>query len=403
MKEKYKIKTEEYSFNIVASQLESVRCKNIEKTGYRIYENNFLGVSGILGEGSDEEGFRQARENLKLQIPYPFEPTKGIKKIRDLTSEKINPKQMIQDLEAYLNECRQLYPEFIFSNKVNWTVITIELTNESGTQLINSDQYLAASILLKHVDSADIFESAIEFASRSWDMALLRKETKAMLTGMRTAVDLPEDAVILTNWSLPAQKIITDLSGKAMGYQTSLFKDKMGEQVFNPEFSLIQTSADSQLMAPFFDAEGTVQEKDLPIIDQGRIVRCYTDKQCAQQFGYECSGAADGNYDDVPTLGCPNLDLRPNGKTVKELLDGRLGIIIVAASGGDTSPAGNFATPVQYALLTDGEQMLGHLPEFQISGSIYDLFGKDYIGYSSDKLIFNQNLLAIHAKIQKLN
>ena len=114
MKEKYKIKTEEYSFNIVASQLESVRCKNIEKTGYRIYENNFLGVSGILGEGSDEEGFRQARENLKLQIPYPFEPTKGIKKIRDLTSEKLNPKQMIQDLEAYLSECRQLYPEFIF-------------------------------------------------------------------------------------------------------------------------------------------------------------------------------------------------------------------------------------------------------------------------------------------------
>lgn len=279
MKEKYKIKTEEYSFNIVASQLESVRCKNIEKTGYRIYENNFLGVSGILGEGSDEEGFRQARENLKLQIPYPFEPTKGIKKIRDLTSEKINPKQMIQDLEAYLSKCRQLYPEFIFSNKVNWTVITIELTNESGTQLINSDQYLAASILLKHVDSADIFESAIEFASRSWDMALLRKETKAMLTGMRIAADLPEDAVILTNWGLPAQKIITDLSGKAMGYQTSLFKDKMGEQVFNPEFSLIQTSADSQLMAPFFDAEGTVQEKDLPMIDQGRIVRCYTDKQ----------------------------------------------------------------------------------------------------------------------------
>lgn len=403
MKEKYIIKTEEYSFNIVQSALESVRCKNIVKTGYRIYENGSLGVSGILGEADDEEGFKQARENLKLQIPYPYAPTKKIKKSRNLTSDKISSKQQIEDLEAYLEECRHQYPDFIFTNKVNWTVVTIELENETGTKLVSSDQYMLACILLKHKDSIDIFESAIDFSSRNWDMELLRSETAKMLEGMQREVDIPENAVILTQWELLAQKIIADLSGKAMGYKTSLFKDKMNEQVFNSQFTLIQTTNNDQLMASFFDAEGTLIEKDLPLIENGRIVRCYTDKQTADQFGYECTGAADANYDDVPSLGCPNLDLVSTGKTVKELLDGRLGIILVSASGGDTSPNGNFATPVQYALLTDGEKMLGHLPEFQISGSIYDLFGKDYIGYSTDKLIFNGKLLAVSALIQKLN
>lgn len=403
MKEKYIIKTEEYSFNIVQSRLESVRCKNIVKTGYRIYENGFMGVSGILGEGDDEEGYKQARENLKLQIPYPYEPSKGIKKKRDLSGDKVSSKQQINDLEIYLEECRNQYPDFIFSNKVNFNVVTIQLENETGTELIYCDQGMLACILLKHVDSVDIFESAIEFNSRNWDMDLLRSETAKMLEGMQKEVELPENAVILTEWVLPAQKIIADLSGKAMGYKTSLFKDKMNEQVFNPQFSLIQTTKDDQLMAPFFDAEGTVTEEDIPLIENGRIVRCYTDKQSAEQFGYECSGAADANYDDVPSLGCPNLEIVPTGKSVKEMLNGRLGIILVAASGGDTSPNGHFATPVQYALLTDGEKMLGHLPEFQISGSIFDLFGKDYIGYSTDKLIFNKNLLAFTAQIQKLN
>ena len=371
MKEKYKIKTQEYSYNIVQGELESVRCKNITKTGYRIYEQQFLGVSGLLGEENDEEGYKQARENLKLEIPYPYEPTKNIKRVRDLTQGTMSPKQMSEDLELYLEECRRNYPEFIFSNKVNWTVMSVELVNESGTELVNVDQCMSVCILLKHVDSADIFESAIEFVSRRWDMELLRKETELMMSGMRVEAELPEDAILLTEWGLPAQKIVEDLSGKAMGYKTSLFKDKLGEVVFNPEFTLVQTADESQLLVPFFDAEGTIREVT-PLIEKGRIVRCYTDKQTAQQFGYECSGAADGNYDDVPSLSWANLDLVSNGKTVKELLNGKLGIIIIAASGGDTSPAGNFATPVQYALLTDGEKMLGHLPQFQISGSIYD-------------------------------
>lgn len=403
MKEKYIIKTEEYSFNIVQSALESVRCKNIVKTGYRIYENGLIGVSGILGEADDEEGFKQARENLKLQISYPYAPTEKIKKSRNLTSDKISSKQQIEDLEAYLEECRHQYPDFIFANKVNWTVVTIELENETGTKLVSSNQYMLVCILLKHKDSVDIFESAIDFCSRNWDMELLRSETAKMLEGMQKEVEIPENAVILTQWELLAQKIIADLSGKAMGYKTSLFKDKMNEQVFNSQFTLIQTTNNDQFMSPFFDAEGTLIEKDLPLIEKGRIVRCYTDKQTADQFGYECTGAADANYDDVPSLSCPNIDLVSTGKTVKELLAGRLGIILVSASGGDTSPNGNFATPVQYALLTDGEKMLGHLPEFQISGSIYDLFGKDFIGYSTDKLIFNEKLLAVSAQIQKLN
>ena len=104
MKEKYTINTEELSFNLVQTKLESVRKKNITRNGYRVYQDGLLGVSGALGSGNDEAGFKEAEQNLGLKIEYPFEATKGIVKTRDLTKEAPNQKQMIEDLEAYLEE-----------------------------------------------------------------------------------------------------------------------------------------------------------------------------------------------------------------------------------------------------------------------------------------------------------
>ncbi len=336
MKEKYMINTEELSFNLVQTKLESVRKKNITRNGYRVYQDGLLGVSGALGSGNDEAGFKEAEQNLSLKIEYPFEATKGIVKTRDLTKEAPNQKQMIEDLEAYLEECRKLYPEYIFSNKINWIKQRVELTNESGTQLVNVDEAMLASVILKHVNSINIFDSAIEVASRKWDMELLRKETKVMIEGMRQEAELDEDALIVMQWGLPCAKIIADLSGKALGYGTSMFKDQLHKQVFSPDFSLVQTTDEERLLAPFFDAEGTLCDHELPLIDHGTIVRGYTDKDTAKRFGYELSGAADCEVDDIPTLSIPSMTIVPSQKTLKELLNGRKGILIIAASGGDT-------------------------------------------------------------------
>ena len=50
------------------------------------------------------------------------------------------------------------------------------------------------------------------------------------------------------------------------------------------------------------------------------------------------------------------------------------------ASGGDTTPDGHFATPVQMSYLLENGKFVGRLPELNISGNFYDLLGKDYIG-----------------------
>lgn len=74
----------------------------------------------------------------------------------------------------------------------------------------------------------------------------------------------------------------------------------------------------------------------------------------------------DGLYDAAtPTLGA----LAP-GKAV----------YVVIASGGDMTPEGHYARPVQMAYLVENGKLVGRLPELNISGNFFELLGKDYLG-----------------------
>ena len=73
--------------------------------------------------------------------------------------------------------------------------------------------------------------------------------------------------------------------------------------------------------------------------------------------------AADGAYDDAPALSLPPLSVRPTGKTLEEILDGRPALYVLT-SGGDVTPDGSFATPVQMAYLYQNGRLIGRLPEF---------------------------------------
>ncbi|MCC6872345.1 MAG: hypothetical protein IT351_08205, partial [Candidatus Fermentibacter sp.] len=54
--------------------------------------------------------------------------------------------------------------------------------------------------------------------------------------------------------------------------------------------------------------------------------------------------------------------------------------------GGDFTPEGAFATPVQLAMLHDGTRFVGRLPELRISSHLFRMFGDDWMGQSADDI-----------------
>ncbi len=135
------------------------------------------------------------------------------------------------------------------------------------------------------------------------------------------------------------------------------------------------------------------------MIENGVILRAFTDKRNAALLGFPSTGAAAGAYDDVPSLGGAPLTIAPSDRTLRELLAGEEAMLVVIASGGDYTGPGDYASPIQMALLTDGEKTLGRLPECNVRGNLFSLFGSDFVGISSDKPLSGNRALVVRMTV----
>lgn len=200
---------------------------------------------------------------------------------------------------------------------------------------------------------------------------------------------------------LPLMKIADELNGYKVGTGASLFKDFIGEKKFSHNFTLYQSAEEEELSGvEFFDAEGVVNtDFRYTLIENGKIITPYTDKKTASQFNLPLTGSASAEYDKVPSLVPRNITVKSSDKTLKELLNGGLGVVVLIASGGDFTQEGVFGTPVQLAFLTDGEKLIGRLPELTVSGELYSMFGDDFIGKSRDKGLLGQKTIAFNLDV----
>ena len=125
-----------------------------------------------------------------------------------------------------------------------------------------------------------------------------------------------------------------------------------------------------------------------------------TTKKTAAEYGLPNLGNANAPYDGVPAIGFHSCWLEETAHTLKELVPGKA-VYIVIASGGDMTPDGHFATPVQMAYLMEDGRIVGRLPEISVSGDFFDLLGKDYLGAVHDCPFKKSQLTAVMMDVKK--
>lgn len=402
VKELYKEIIKETSINVTGTKIDSIRRKNLTKCGCRVYDNGYIGIAGCYGEPT-EETWNQALINLASQTPYSYETEKNKERIRDLRKIDLSEEDYIQDMERLLEILQKEYPQFLLNNKMSLSETEVSISNDAGLHYVNYDRTIDTSILIKHKDSVNVFDSGIFYISREYNFEELLGEARSSLDGYLINCNLPKDRmpVILQQEEI-LSKFTESLNGEALGKGVSLFKDKMKTSIFHEDFSLYQDRSARPYHVPFFDMEGTVSEGDcVTLIDKGTIKYAYTDKKNAGLFSLPLTGAAGGEYDDVPSLSSPSLNAAYGSRTLKELLGGELAVFAKITSGGDYTSSGDFATPIQDAYLTDGERILGRLPELSISSNLYEMFGKDFVGCSSDKPFMTSHALVIRMGVSQ--
>jgi PmbA protein len=389
-KEIYIENNKEFSVKVVNTAIDSIREKEIKKTGLRIYKDGLIGISGTLGEGKIKELEKRSRENLKYKLSYPYEISKNNKTEIDKTNIlKMDNERLLEEMEIILEYLREDHSDFIFSGGGRLISYENSLKNDNGLNLIYRDKLLALSFLIKDKNSANLIDGYTGYGGRKYN----RKKTFNLIDGFCSAfknkVEIKKDKyypiIFYQADDMIFQKLAAELHGMKYGTKSSLLYGKLGQKIFSDDFTLYQTLNPNESYGGFFDMEGIVNKNyRYTFIENGVFRSPYTDKKTAKLFNLSLTGSAGGGYDSVPQLSYLGFQSKPSKKTLKELLGGKKAIFIIMASGGDFTPEGNFSYPVQLSFLYDGGKFIGRLPELSISSNLFEMFGKAYIGTAKD-------------------
>ena len=391
------------TLNVTAGKIDSFR--ELEKTTgtVRVYENGCVGVAGCLGEPDERELTERAKEALAFGIPYPCDLEGPL--VREALREKeIFPiRDFLPKMQAFLDRLGALCPKFALSGKFYLESARSDYKNSGGRRLASSDSAFAVSLLAQERGSGNLFDTAFQWAGNHFDpdvlLAQFQKEYEAFhrpatLPAGRWPVVVADDELFGT--------MLRHFVGDLYAAGASLLSGKLGQKVFSDKLSFrVDKNPATAIGKHFFDAEGVVAPDDRPtLVEQGVLKGLLTTKKTAAQYGLPVLGTASAAYDGVPGpgFGDGRFWLDPTAGSLKELIPGKAMYVVVAA-GGDMTPDGHFATPVQMAYLMEDGELVGRLPELNVSGDFFDLFGKDYLGTVRDEPLENYLLSAFRMDV----
>ncbi|NLY89164.1 MAG: peptidase U62 [Firmicutes bacterium] len=406
--ERYFKKKQTITLQIQQTALVSVRRRELSQTGIRVYANGRIGVAGALGACDEGELAARARENLSLNIPYPYELSSGSMELDSRRGEMIPEEDLVAEIEEFLSDLRREQPGFLFFNQIKEEWSETRLANDKGLDLRSQNEYISLALFFKEKDSLNIFDGMVGYSGKRYDRAEVMNLVNRVCAAYKNPVALKKPGirpVVFLESHAPVSNIIHELNGLSFGAKSSLLAKKRGKKVFSSKFSLAQSLHPDDTAGPFFDAEGVVNEGyRYPLIKDGVVLCPYTDKKTAAKYNLPLTGSAVAEYDGVPGLGRYGFKIGSSGRTVKELLGGEEGILIVMTGGAGSTPTGYFSLPVQLAFAFDGEELTGRLPQLKVSGNLFTMFGKGYRGVSTDKPtpLGGDHFFVVDLKVEKL-
>jgi len=149
------------------------------------------------------------------------------------------------------------------------------------------------------------------------------------------------------------------LNGEAVIKGRSLFKDRLGDAVASPLFTLIDDPTNPlAYTATDVDGEGLAARRNV-LIDQGVLQQFVHSSYSARRAGTVSTGnAVRGGFKGTPGVGCLALQLSPGTRSQAEIIAGITdGVLVQSVSGmhsGVNPISGDFSTGASGLLITDG-------------------------------------------------
>lgn len=389
------------ALNITAGKIDSFR-KTEESFGtVRVYKDGKIGVAGAIGRADEAALTEKAEKALSIGIPYESELDGPVTEEHHGVSELPEERDMIPVFGKLLSDIGGACPNFCISNKIIISSNRAEYRNSNGRHLISSDRSLEVGLLFQNRGSGNLMDAYYEYGGRTYDPEKIVSQCSMLYKAFCNPVPLPKEKIpVAISAGAFFSSLLRNFSGESYASGSSLVSGKLGERLFSEKLTLKDDrNGETNPGACFFDDEGQIADDfRAPLIENGRLVGVTVSKNTAARFNVPVSRTSVSSYDGVPAAGLSGLYVAPTAKELCDIVPGRA-IYVSMASGGDTTPDGHFATPVQLAYLLEGGRPVGKLPELNISGDFFSMLGSDFLGSVRESIDGLTDLCVINMEV----
>ncbi len=375
-------KTTSISLNVTANKIDSYRSKEETKNTVRVYSEGKIGIAGSLGELDESALTKSAEEALSYGIEYPCDLSKNVKTV-DTKTEIISQKDFISKMQSLLDRLERECPRFSVSNKIQLLENYVSYKNSKGSDLKSVVSALDFSLIFQNKGSGNLFDCFYEGQLKEYREDAVFADCKKIYDNFYKEADIEEG-------EYPVFFLAGDFFGitlrefyaTAYASGASMLSGKLGEKIFSEKLTYCNDrNPETNPTACFFDSEGEIPENDFrqPLIKDGVLTNVVTCKGLSKMLDLPKAATAFSEYDGVPNMGFEGSWIKPTADNVSQLAPEKA-VLVMVQSGGDMTPEGHFATPLQMSFLVENGEIVGKLPDIGISGEFFDILGKDYLG-----------------------
>lgn len=381
------------SLNIVGGKINSVRFNEETRNTVRVYDDGKIAVVGKLGDADFKEMYDEACKKIDGEgIPYAYLPSR--KTVKSIARRKAySSDKLLKAGKSLMAKAAKECPGFLIGGKMEYAEYSGQYVNSEGSNLSYEGSAVSIGLQLKDKASSNIMDAFYGATFPLYgktaadavvaDLKMLHDafftEKKPLKNGKYNIIVDSGDLFNLLASSFIAENYVAG---------GSVLSGKLGQKVFNENLSVyVDRNPSTNYGCAFYDGEGTVMpDYRTPLILNGVLKNVLANKNTAKLYDLPQGGVSGSAYDGVPSIAVTGLYTKPSEVTLKELTKDEPAIYIAVSSGGDMTNDGVIGLPVMLAFLVENGKISGRVSEFNATGSIFDILGKDFVAVTKDNL-----------------
>jgi len=389
----YEMRTERTKTNSVSfsgNKFDNISSTDQTSQAVRVLHDGKLSIATSSKPNSGEELVRQAAATVSYGSSHdvPFIGATNITPLNLEDTATLTSDQMIEIAAGLMEDIRSLDDRMSVSTQLTCTKSEVSLQTSNGFD--NSYRksvwtYGGSINLTQGDDRLGIYEFSSKM-SPSFDVKAIKNTIAKKLDYAKNTVPFKAGAypVIFTpdEVSYVVNPVVASLNGMAVYRQVSPWSNKLGQELLDPRFTLIDdASINNMHTSKPFDIEGTPTRRNV-LVENGRTSDLLLNRKVAALLGKESSGNA--------SLLGPNANhllLTPGTKSLDELISSiEYGLMIDGTMGAwSGNPYSGIVTgTISMGLLIEKGKIVGRVKDCMYTINAFEHLRKHFVDCSSE-------------------